>query len=466
MPYMSFRLPFGYFLYDRNVNKLVEIGEPEYRVISGEQRGSFETSSVMSRFHEVGFCLDNSRTEIEHPATEHLKYHLEQKVENIVLQVTQNCNLRCAYCAYSGVYNTRTHSHKRMSLQCAKAAIDFAIQHSSEKQRLAVSFYGGEPFLEFKLIKEVVSYIESKYPEKEIMYATTTNGTLLTDEVVDFLVEKSFNMLFSVDGPKEVHDINRKFTSSNEGSFSVLEKKLNRIKQRYPEFYKEKCRTNTVLSPDEDYSCVKQYFETDCLMSEISSVFGLIRNVGRKAPIQYKQSVAFFTMQEQCKILLWMLGKIQKKNTSKLYINFKEEIIVLYKHMKIPYKESEIMHPGGPCVPGEKKTFVDVDGNIYPCEKVSETPSMCIGDIYHEFDYEAVEKLLNVGRLTKEECKECWAFMRCTSCIAFSSDECGPSRAERLAHCDTVKRSLYHMLETLALLKHYRFDFENQTQED
>lgn len=82
------------------------------------------------------------------------------------MQVTQNCNLRCQYCVYSGSYINRVHNNKRMSVEVAKQAIDFLVKHSENSKEISIGFYGGEPLLEVPLIREVVDYAEGVFSGK------------------------------------------------------------------------------------------------------------------------------------------------------------------------------------------------------------------------------------------------------------------------------------------------------------
>lgn len=84
-----------------------------------------------------------------------LSSYLTSKLQSICLQVTQDCNLRCKYCAYSENYKNRVHNNKTMSIETAKKAVDFLIHNSSESDIVGISFYGGEPLLNFKLIRKV-----------------------------------------------------------------------------------------------------------------------------------------------------------------------------------------------------------------------------------------------------------------------------------------------------------------------
>ena len=228
-------LPIGDFCYDA--------GEGTLSVAKGKEPNEATDSLALVRY-------------IEHPATQKVEELLKTSLSTLVLQVTQNCNLRCDYCAYSGKYYNRVHSIKRMTLDIAQRAIDFFFSHTQDSRDVVIGFYGGEPLLEMALIKECVAYIKSAYWGKSVSYITTTNATLLTGEVVDFLVNNDVSVMVSFDGPKEIHDINRHFENGR-GSFDLIMKNLMQIKERYPEFY-AKIQTNTVLAPEEDYSCVKE----------------------------------------------------------------------------------------------------------------------------------------------------------------------------------------------------------------
>lgn len=165
---------------------------------------------------------------IEHPGTEIIEHYIKTRIQQLTLQVTQQCNLRCDYCAYSGIYDrNRIHSKLRMSFETAKKAIDFFLERSVERLDIFVSFYGGEPLLEFELIKQCVEYINNQAEGKRINYIMITNGTLLSDKVVDYLVENNFALSVSLDGSKE-HDVNRKFVNG-EGSFDTIINNIKRI---------------------------------------------------------------------------------------------------------------------------------------------------------------------------------------------------------------------------------------------
>lgn len=131
---------------------------------------------------------------IEHPETPYLPHLLAHNIEQLTLQVTQNCNLRCSYCVYGGSYINRHHCNKRMDFQMAKKAIDFALERSSDSRRLSIGFYGGEPFLEFELIKQCINYVHEMVEGKDVLFTVTTNGTLLTEDKMKFCLKMMYKL--------------------------------------------------------------------------------------------------------------------------------------------------------------------------------------------------------------------------------------------------------------------------------
>ena len=141
----------GKYVYDRQANTLLHISDNEYTELKQIQKNNtdFENSNNVKKYRLYGLFQENSVQKIKHPATDYVKYYLDHRVSDMCLQVTQQCNLRCAYCAYSGNYYDRQHSEQRMSLNLAKQSIDFFLSHSRDNNRIHLAFYGGGPPFEF-----------------------------------------------------------------------------------------------------------------------------------------------------------------------------------------------------------------------------------------------------------------------------------------------------------------------------
>ena len=177
------------YFYDFNTNAIVRIPESVYVHLQHLEKGTANISEcdadvneILNRLTEQGFLSSHHWCKIEHPASRLLENYLEGSVQSLTLQVTQQCNLKCEYCPYSGGFYNRQHNNRKMSFEIAKKAIDFYFLHSFDIPDAQIGFYGGEPLIEFEMIRRIVEYCNNEYYGKKIRYFVTTNATLLTEE--------------------------------------------------------------------------------------------------------------------------------------------------------------------------------------------------------------------------------------------------------------------------------------------
>ncbi|SFJ46932.1 MULTISPECIES: thioether cross-link-forming SCIFF peptide maturase [unclassified Bacillus (in: firmicutes)] len=152
-------------------------------------------------------------------------------VKALCLNVAHTCNLSCEYCfASQGKYNG---SRAIMSYEVGKRAIDYLLENSGHHRNLDVDFFGGEPLMAWKVVKQIVTYARSKEKEykKTFRFTFTTNGMLLNDEVTDFLNKEMYNVVLSLDGRKEVHDHLRK-TVTGKGSYDYIVPKFQEFVEK------------------------------------------------------------------------------------------------------------------------------------------------------------------------------------------------------------------------------------------
>ena len=463
---LTFKTPGGNYVYDREVNSLLSVSEVEFAAFQRIENGSDTDDDwkLLERYTEQGYLRETQLQEIVHPATKLMPFHLENRMQQISMQVTQDCNLRCSYCTYGGSYdNQRTHSKKTMSLETMKRSVDFIMERSHGIPGIYIGFYGGEPFLEIDNIKACVAYVKETYAGRAVQYTITTNGTFLNDEVIQFLQENDFALVISFDGPRDLHDMNRIY-ANGKGSFDDIMKNVEHIKQNYPNYF-DKVSFMTVVAPNTDYSCVNDFFNANDVLSDNNITQATVNIYNAKEVIRYEDQYHSTYNYQKMKLLLAEIGLYDKKKCSKLFYPTIANIDKLYVGLS-KMEVAEKSHPGGPCLPGVMRPFIDVDGGIFPCERVCEAETMQIGSLETGFDKDKVEAILNVGRLSETECKTCWCFIHCSLCVAACDD--GSSRLsgeERLKYCNISKTVAMEDLASVCLLAEHGYNFEKQARE-
>lgn len=442
------RTPLCNYVYDVNTNMFASVSEKTYHYLKKIEQNEGVFSIDMDEHIEQnlqllrrqGFLSSKHPKEIRHIYSDLEVYHLNENIAQIVLQVTQQCNFRCSYCTYraSDFQFQRDHSAKRMTIDTALSAVDFFTERCGNQQQVSIGFYGGEPLLEFPLIQEVTEYAERKLYAKDLRFSVTTNASLLTLDIANFLVEHDFAVTISLDGTPETHDRSRRFASNGKGSFSVIRRNLEQLREQCPEF---KYTFNTVVDPR--YSCesLHELFSRDVFFGGAQLTSTLVDD---QFSVEKTVPSEIFMQQDRrhmFKSYLSYQGVYDRKKTSNVARETLSEIFHTFKtNMKSATSLPDVTAPGGPCIPGQQRLFVSVDGNLYPCERVSETsPAMRIGNLREGFDFRKVDMLLNIAQDTAEDCKDCWAFRHCTLC-GRQSDNCGELSVDlRHAQCESVR---------------------------
>lgn len=458
----------NYYLYDVNTDKILQIPENVYQYLKNnpseqeiEKISETEAKSYILRLKDKGFLKTTRVQESEHPETRYVSSYLNSQMTSIILQVTQNCNLRCEYCVYSGSYYNRVHNNKRMSFDLARKGIDFLAAHSADSETLHIGFYGGEPLLEFELIKKCIDYAYYRCDGKKLYFNLTTNGTLLTREMVDYFCKHGVLMMFSLDGPKQIHDMSRK-SINNEGSFEKLIANVQMIKEEYPKYFEEKISFNTVLNSERSYSCVSDYISGEELLKDKLFMSSMINTHNAKIERAVSEQFIKELRYEYFMVLLSKINQISDKAISPLArpeamrldeLRFEKNII---GRTQLPCK----YHHGGPCVPGNYRVFMDVEGNFYPCERVSETSKeMRMGDISRGIDVEQAKKIMNVEKMTADTCHNCWAYDYCNVCVADINTSYDCPAASIVERCKEVRSGIEEKFKDYCVLKMYGYQY-------
>lgn len=462
--FRTFKTYKHYYVYDRHTNSVIEIPYDEYLELQKVETGSLPSteSSTIAKYQIQGLFQPNVVKEIHHPQTDILEHNSQKRLKQLILQVTQQCNLRCEYCAYSGIYDgNRTHTAgKQMDFETAKKAIDFFFAHSTESANVAIGFYGGEPLLEFNLIKKCVDYINTINEGKHIMFSMTTNGTLLSGDIAKFVAENKFVLGISLDGSKKEHDVSRKF-ANGKGSFDIVIQNLKDLAEKYPEYERENVNIFTTVNPYMDLGCVLEYFSTSDIINDHSIMFNTMVPTNLKDDIQYKESYFQVRSYEYIKGLFSMVDKLDQKYVSQLTRSSLDFATRLKKNLYFKSELSSIIHPGGPCQPGILRLFVRYDGNFYPCERVNENLEYYrIGSLDEGFLLDRMKNIMNIGTLTSNECISCWNLRQCMMCaneIEFHGND-EPCKKYKLEICKEKKSTTEFALYEQCVLREFGYN--------
>ncbi|MGN0823048.1 MAG: thioether cross-link-forming SCIFF peptide maturase, partial [Candidatus Gallimonas sp.] len=212
-----------HYVYDTGSGSLHECDEKTARYLNGEVQ-SFSDGEIKEILTDVEALKAQGLLGGEETTARPIK---SGEIKALCLHICHDCNLRCKYCfADEGAYHN---VREMMSLDTAKAAIDFLLKNSGNRKVLEVDFFGGEPLMNLGVVKETVYYAKAEAAKlgKRFLFTTTTNGLLLDDDTIAFLNEEMENVVLSLDGRKEVHDAVRR-TVSGKGSFDAV---IDRIKK-------------------------------------------------------------------------------------------------------------------------------------------------------------------------------------------------------------------------------------------
>lgn len=401
---------------------------------------------------------------------------LEDRVNNdlsqVILELTGRCNLRCGYCIYNEDCDlNRDFNQSDMSLEIAKASIDYAAKHSGEK--IAVTFYGGEPLLKFDLLKWAVEYSLKTLQGKKITFSLTTNLTLVTKEIADFLAAvPGMGVVCSLDGPEYVQNAYRKY-ANGEGSFS---RAIHGLKLMSDSFSKSEnsLSINAVFAPPYSHdklNDINTFFSgLDFLPPNVDINIGYVAEGSLpNAEIKVKDNHDA-KPQEMDPLWTWLEERALSQPVIRDHINnisssgIESSLISIEKRY-LSNSPGEFYPFNGCCTPGARRLYITTNGELYVCERVGNSPS--IGNIKDGIDFDRLKKYYveDYSEGSIDQCQNCWAIRLCSVCYAHNYTETEFNAIEKNRKCNLRRRVhlkdliLYHTVreispEKLAFLEH------------
>lgn len=366
-------------------------------------------------------------------------------VKAICLNVAHTCNLSCEYCfAKGGKYHG---PDAIMTTETAKKAIDFLIENSGNHYNLDVDFFGGEPLMNWDVVKETVDYarnLEEKY-NKHFNFTLTTNGMLLDDDKIEYLNENMKNVVLSLDGRREIHDEFRK-TIGGKGSFDTVVPKFQNFvsKRGDKEYYMRGTYTANNLDFTKD---VKTYLDLGFKRTSLEPVVG-----NSKSDYALKEEDLPVLFEEYEKLADMMIDAIDNNNK------------FIFYHYMIDLENGPCAHKRiSGCGSGTEYMAITPSGELYPCHQFVGNDDFIIGDINQGIIRDdIIEDFKKCNCYSKEECKSCWANMYCSGgCAANNYNANGDINETHDYSCKLFKKRI----EMAIAIKIYEYMKESEEKE-
>lgn len=347
-------------------------------------------------------------------------------VKALCLHIAHDCNLKCKYCfAEEGEYHGK---RELMSLEVGKKAIDFLIKASGKRKNLEVDFFGGEPLMNFDVVKGIVEYARSieKDNGKNFRFTITTNGILLNDEIMEYINENMHNVVLSIDGRKEVHDRMRP-RAGGQGSYDNIVPKFQKLAEsrNQTDYYVRGTFTRHNLDFGKDVLHL-----ADLGFKQIS-VEPVVADPSEDYAIREEDLPVIFEEYER------LAKDIIKRRKEGKWFNFFHFMIDL---------------TGGPCVTkrlvgcgsGTEYLAVTPTGDLYPCHQFVGQEQFKMGTVDTGVVNTDIRKDFEQCNVyNKPVCQDCWAKFYCSGgCVANSYNSHGDLITPYEIGCEMQKKRI------------------------
>ncbi len=336
------------------------------------------------------------------------------KIDCIYLMLTENCNLRCVYCY------EQSKASSVMTLNLAKSSVDMLFTSGSNK--LLVELFGGEPLLNFDVIKHIIPYIRSKEEEtgKQCKIGMSTNLTLLTDDMID-VIEEIDDIQFSIDGIAKVQNKNRPMANGKD-SFDMVDVNLPKVARPSINY-----SVRITIQPDN----VKYLAESVIFYHNKYGINNIKTQCVQETTWSEKEVKEY---QRQLRMISDYMYGLHRSGKS-----FTFDPLSHYLGLP-PY-----INPDKTCGAGHKSIGITPNGDIYPClrfytyDRNRGTEDYKMGSIHTGINLDKSSIFRSYNRSSLEKCYECEHDSYCDRCLACNLEVCGDMFVSPSEHCKTVK---------------------------
>lgn len=360
-------------------------------------RDTYEEDEVILAYNEIKTLSNEGLLYSAENNIANFKYNENNIIKAMCLHVAHDCNLKCSYCfASQGNFKGE---RSLMSLEVGKRALEFLCQNSGKRRNLEVDFFGGEPLMNFQLVKDLVNYgreLEKEY-NKNFRFTITTNGLLLDEDKMDFINENMSNVVLSLDGRKEINDEMRKTISGN-GSYDIILPKFTKMIEKRGD--KDYYIRGTFTSKNIDFSNdALDFYKSGFKKISIE-------------PVVTSEEMDYALREEHLEDILKEYEKFSKD-----YINIKKKDKDFYFfHFMIDLSQGPcIIKRAVGCGAGSEYVAVTPEGDLYPCHQFVGEKEFMLGTVFVGVNNTEIRDIFKKANVyNKEECKACWARFYCS----------------------------------------------------
>ncbi|HOC33521.1 MAG: hypothetical protein BWZ04_01010 [Firmicutes bacterium ADurb.BinA205] len=420
----------GVHLVDDMTYDLLDLIEPPFEDECPQQvldklTDKYPADEISTCYDEIVELYNDKILFSEDDYEKYAKYSVASPVKAMCLNIAHDCQLRCKYCfASTGDFGK---GRKLMSLETGKHAIDFLLENSGDRPNLELDFFGGEPLMNFNVVKQIVEYARSREKEynKKFRFTITTNGLLLDDDKIDFINKEMSNVVLSIDGRKEVNDYFR-VLPNGQGCYDMIIPKYKKLVEGRGD--KEYYVRGTFTNRNKDFSNdVFALYEAGFDQISVEPVVG---------------------DSDEYALVMDDLPEIFKE-----YERLADRIIENEKNgRKFNFFHFMIDLDQGPCAIkrlrgcgcGNDYVAVTPDGDIFPCHQFVGIDEYKMGNIDEgTFDQEMKKDFAAAHVYSKPDCRECWAKFYCSGgCNANNYQYEGDIRKAHKISCELEKKRL------------------------
>jgi uncharacterized protein len=417
-----------FYAYNLDRQQLVAVDPELAALLRGDDSGTDPARRALRTAREEEGLFHSHRLRLTprpRPAAE----ETDQGLRHLVLTLTEDCNLRCAYCLHGAKLPwVREHGRGLMSPPMACSAVQYFLDRCDPGRTPMISLYGGEALLNREVVAAVVAATRRHRNGRKATIAIDTNGVLLDGAAIEFVIRENIHLQVSLDGPAPIHDRYRRDTADNP-TFDRIHANIGRLLDRDP-LAADRLTYMVTLVPPIDLAAVADFFlafpphlergimEQPHVSVNFANLSGQKWGQGQEEATEMA-AVSVQLAQARAHYLEAVATRKRLEISPVIRAIFEPELIRIHHRSRAPL--GEFYSPGANCRPGRRKLHVGVDGRLQPCERTGNV--MSLGSIDSGISIRDVEKLdERFHSALGNRCGQCWALRLCGVCFAVQAE--------------------------------------------